>query len=63
MLLHEKLPLRLMGPCLDVMSILSTSERDLIRLVVETIQELRRAFDDEDEVEENAVSGMVHCLS
>jgi len=63
MLLQEKLPLKLMGPCLDVMSVLSTTERDLIRLVVETIQELRRADDDDDDgVEAGTVSSKVNDL-
>lgn len=41
MLGQEALPEGLVAPCLDVLRKLSTSERDLIRLVVEIIQELR----------------------
>ena len=37
----EALPEFLMAPCLDVLRTLSSSERDLIRLVVESVQELR----------------------
>lgn len=48
MLRQETLPLRLMAPCLDVLRELSATERDLIRLVVETVQELRHSDDNED---------------
>ncbi|KJA27084.1 hypothetical protein HYPSUDRAFT_131697 [Hypholoma sublateritium FD-334 SS-4] len=41
MLDAELLPEVLMGPCLDVLRELSATERDLIRLVVEIVQELR----------------------
>lgn len=41
MLGAEELPEVLMAPCLDVLRVLSGSERDLIRLVVETVTELR----------------------
>ena len=54
MLGRHNLPETLLAPCLDVMRTLSSSERDLIRIVVETVHELRNSFDtddDDDEVE------------
>lgn len=51
MLRAEALPEKLMAPCLDVLRTLSPSERDLIRLVVETVQELRDDAYGEDEDE------------
>jgi condensin complex subunit 3 len=41
MLAHEELPERLIGPCLDVLSKISPNERDMIRVVVEVMLELR----------------------
>ena len=55
MLRQKTLPLRLMAPCLDVLRKLSATERDLIRLVVETVQELRD--DNEDAAADTFVSG------
>ncbi|KIM49317.1 hypothetical protein M413DRAFT_438505, partial [Hebeloma cylindrosporum] len=51
MLRSEALPEKLMAPCLDILRTLSSSERDLIRLVVETVQELRDNAYEEDEDE------------
>lgn len=51
MLRAEALPEKLMAPCLDVLRTLSPSERDLIRVVVETVQELRDNAYGEDEDE------------
>lgn len=48
MLRQETLPLKLMAPCLDVLRELSATERDLIRLVVEIVQELRDYDDSQD---------------
>ncbi|KAF8163123.1 nuclear condensing complex subunit [Crassisporium funariophilum] len=50
----ENLPEVLVAPCLDVLRKLSTSERDLIRVVVETVQEIRDSVygDNEDEMED-----------
>lgn len=45
MLRQETLPLRLMAPCLDVLRELSPTERELIRLVVEIVQDLRDSDD------------------
>ena len=52
------LPEMLLAPCLDVMRMLSSSERDLIRIVVEIIHELSSSVDtdDDDEVNETQVS-------
>lgn len=41
MIAHAPLPDSLIQPCIAVLDILSSSERDLIRLVVEVINELR----------------------
>jgi condensin complex subunit 3 len=57
MLGKYNLPETLLAPCLDVMRSLSSSERDLIRIVVETVHELRSSVDtDDDEVNETQVS-------
>lgn len=59
MLGKHELPEMLLAPSLDVMRTLSSSERDLIRIIVETIQELRNSFDtddDNDEVDDTQVS-------
>ena len=59
MLGKHELPEILLAPSLDVMRTLSSSERDLIRIIVETIQELRNSFDtddDNDEVDDTQVS-------
>lgn len=45
-----------MEPSLDVMRTLSATERDLIRLIVETVQELRDAAYGDDDDDEPAVS-------
>ncbi|KAF8636938.1 hypothetical protein AX17_003189 [Amanita inopinata Kibby_2008] len=49
MLSQEALPERLVTKCLDVLRELSASERDLIRVVVEIIQDLRDPGDDDEE--------------
>ncbi|GJJ15062.1 hypothetical protein Clacol_009337 [Clathrus columnatus] len=41
MISQESLPEKLMGKCLDVLRALSPNERDLIRVVVEVVHELR----------------------
>lgn len=56
MLRSETLPEILIAPCLDVLRTLSATEGELIRLVVEAIQELREAIYGEDELEIPAVS-------
>ncbi|KAF8635378.1 hypothetical protein AX15_000383 [Amanita polypyramis BW_CC] len=53
MLTQETLPERLLTKCLDVLRELSASERDLIRVVVEIIQDLRDPGD-EDTAEQDA---------
>lgn len=50
----ETLPESLIGFCLDVLRKLTTGEKDLIRLIVEMISDLRDPF--MDEPEEPAVS-------
>lgn len=48
MISQEALPSGLVTRCLDVLRTLSSSERDLIRVVVEVVHELRDANDDEE---------------
>ncbi|KAF5386531.1 hypothetical protein D9757_005916 [Collybiopsis confluens] len=50
-LIHDYLPQDLIAPCMEILSILADSERDLIRVVaIEIVQALRDPGDDEDEV-------------
>lgn len=49
MICQDILPEGLLGRCLDVLRTLSLNERDLIRVVVEVVHELRDPADDEDE--------------
>ena len=49
MLGKHDLPEMLLAPCLDVMRTLSSSERDLIRIVVETVHELCNSVDTDDD--------------
>ncbi|KAF8906012.1 nuclear condensing complex subunit [Gymnopilus junonius] len=51
MLRSEILPEMIIPPCLDVLRVLSATEGQLIRLVVETIQELREAIHAEVDVD------------
>ncbi|GLB42418.1 putative nuclear condensing complex subunits, C-term domain [Lyophyllum shimeji] len=55
MLSRRELPEALLNTCLDVLRELSVSERDLIRVVVEIVQDLRDRGD-EDEEEDPTVS-------
>ena len=48
MISQEALPSGLVTRCLDVLRTLSSSERDLIRVVVEVVHELRDANDDDE---------------
>ena len=48
MISQEALPSGLVTQCLDVLRTLSSSERDLIRVVVEVVHELRDANDDDE---------------
>ena len=50
MISQEALPESLVARCLDVLRRLSPNERDLIRVVVEVVHELRDANDVEDEI-------------
>jgi hypothetical protein len=49
MISQESLPELLVARCLDVLRKLSVSERDLIRVVVEVVQEMRDLDKDEEE--------------
>lgn len=57
MISQSSLPDSLVSVCLDVLRTLSSSERDLIRVVVEVVHELRdpKDTDQEEEEEEPAV--------
>lgn len=46
---QESLPENLVARCLDVLRILSPNERDLIRVVVEVVHELRDTSDPEED--------------
>jgi condensin complex subunit 3 len=50
MISQEALPENLVSKCMDVLRTLSANERDLIRLVVEVIHDLRDPSDSEDEL-------------
>lgn len=50
MLTRPTLPLSLVPRCLDVLYKLSSDERDLIRVVVEIVQDLREPGDEEDDL-------------
>ncbi|KAF5378891.1 hypothetical protein D9615_006988 [Tricholomella constricta] len=49
MLSHGALPESLLSKCLDVLRELSANERDLIRVIVEIVQDLRDPGDDDEE--------------
>jgi condensin complex subunit 3 len=49
MISQELLPEPLIAQCLDVLRILSANERDLIRVVVEVIHDLRDTNDSDDD--------------
>lgn len=56
MLSHPTLPEMLVPPCLDVLGkVLSSNERDLIRVVVEIVQDLRDPEPEGEEEEEEKV--------
>jgi condensin complex subunit 3 len=50
MISQESLPPSLTSKCLDVLSKLTPNEKELIRIVVEVVHELRDPVDDENEV-------------
>lgn len=58
MLSQEALPESLLARCLDVLRILSPNERDLIRVVVEIIQDLRDRDEHADEEQDPSVNGL-----
>lgn len=58
-MLNKGLPEKLIAPCLDVLRILASSEREFIRMVVETVEDLRDVvYNEEAEVAKAEV-----CLS
>jgi condensin complex subunit 3 len=59
MISQETLPEGLVARCLDVLRTLSVNERDLIRVVVEVIHDLRDPNDSDDE---QAVSHPIRVL-
>jgi hypothetical protein len=50
MISQDILPENLVARCLDVLRTLSANERDLIRVVVEVVHDLRDPSDPEDDV-------------
>jgi len=52
MLSQEDLPESCLCKCLDVLRVLSASERDFIRVVVEVVQDLRERDEDDDQPDE-----------
>jgi condensin complex subunit 3 len=56
---HTSLPEDLIGNVMDVLQLLSASERDLIRVVVEVINELRDPTDADDNA---AVRGILSSI-
>lgn len=61
MLSQEELPEGLLSKCLDVLRELSNNERDLIRVVVEIVHDLRD-FGDEEETEEDPDVSRPVCI-
>ncbi|KAG2088380.1 nuclear condensing complex subunit, partial [Suillus discolor] len=57
MISQEALPESLVARCLDLLRILSPNERDLIRVVVEVVHELRDVSDEEEALKEPADDG------
>ena len=53
MLAHPELPPGLIDPCLDVLKEILPTERELIRVVVEIIVDLREDDQDTNDVEAN----------
>jgi DNA replication initiation complex subunit (GINS family) len=49
MITQESLPEQLIPRCLDVLSKLTPNEKELIRIVVEVVHELRDSQDEEEE--------------
>ena len=60
---QEALPENLVAKCLDVLRTLSPNERDLIRVVVEVVHELRDTSDPEEETTVSALSAAPPFLS
>lgn len=50
MISHPALPDTLISCCLDILSKISDSERDLIRVIVDVVTELRAGSEDENMV-------------
>lgn len=55
MLAHPQLPPALIERCLDVLKEIMPSERDLIRVIVEIVVELREGEDDGEDADEPPV--------
>ncbi|KAI0090375.1 nuclear condensing complex subunit [Irpex rosettiformis] len=58
MICQDILPEGLLGRCLDVLRTLSLNERDLIRVVVEVVHELRDPADEEEQLRDDTVSNI-----
>lgn len=62
MLGHPRLPPSLIERCLDVLKKIMPSERDLIRVIVEIIVELREGEDDAENADDPQVLVGSYCL-
>jgi len=62
MLAHPQLPPGLINRCLDVLKEIMPSERDLIRVIVEIVVELREGDEDSENVDETPVSIADVCI-
>lgn len=61
MLAHPQLPPSLIERCLDVLKEIMPSERDLIRVIVEIVVELREGEEDAENADEPPVRVILHC--
>lgn len=62
MLAHPQLPPSLIERCLDVLKEIMPSERDLIRVIVEIVVELREGEEDAENADEPPVRNYLYCL-
>ena len=63
MLAHPQLPPSLIERCLDVLKEIMPSERDLIRVIVEIVVELREGEEDAENADEPPVRNYLYCLA
>lgn len=63
MISQANLPESLIPACLDVLSKISDGERDLIRVIVDVVTELRDNYEDDDMEVDPRVSGLLFPLT